>query len=160
MDIRLRGYDGSRLGIEKICYSKRATPLFGRLSFGSDGKMLASASYDKTLKLWDIPGGKMSRTLDERAVSIDSVRFSPDGKLLASVLRDYAHTIQLRDMLAGKPLRSLEGDTENVVALCFTPDGRWLASADKCVKLWEMPLRALAELRGPRLRREFDVFQS
>ena len=54
------------------------------VAFSPDSKTLASASYDGTLKLWDMTTGKERATLGEYTGCLGCVAFSPDGKTLAS----------------------------------------------------------------------------
>ena len=63
------------------------------VSFSPDGKMIASASRDKTIKLWDVATGKDLRTLIGHQGSVNSVSFSPNGKTVASGSDD--NTIKL-----------------------------------------------------------------
>jgi WD40 repeat protein len=69
------------------------------------GKLLASASYDRTVRLWDPATGAVRHTLEGHSDSVNAVAFSPDGKLLASA--SYDRTVRLWDPATGNyPLAS------------------------------------------------------
>src|SRR4051794_19719113 len=70
------------------------------VAYSPDGKTLASASRDGTVKLWDAVTGEEKATLKGHTDWVFSVAFSPDGKTLASASRD--RTIKLWDVAAGK----------------------------------------------------------
>ena len=77
-----------------------------------EGGLLASASFDKTIKLWDSHTGEHLRTLVGHSLYVTSVEFPPDGGLLASASRD--ETIKLWDPQTGEHLRTLEGHSYSV----------------------------------------------
>ena len=54
------------------------------IAFSPDGKLLASSSWDNTIKLWDVARGSELRTFTGHSWIVHGVAFSPDGKLLAS----------------------------------------------------------------------------
>lgn len=58
------------------------------IAFSADGGMLASASYDRSVKLWDAETGAELRTLVGHANRVQTVVFSPDGHWLASAGTD------------------------------------------------------------------------
>ncbi|BAY27570.1 WD-40 repeat-containing protein [Calothrix sp. NIES-2100] len=108
------------------------------MSFSPDGKTIASASFDRTVKLWDI-SGKLLKTLNGHSGSVNSVSFSPDGKTIASASSD--STVKLWD-ISGKLLKTLKGDSGFVFSVSFSPDGKTIASAssDSTVILWDLDL--------------------
>jgi len=75
------------------------------VSFSPDGKLLASGADDKTIKLWEMPSGKLLKTLEGHKDDVRAVSFSPDGRLLASGSHD--HTIKLWEMPSGNFLTCL-----------------------------------------------------
>ena len=106
--------------------------------FSPDSRILASASYDKTMKLWDVNTGKEIKTLTSHTGIVNSVSFSPNGKILASASED--KTVKLWDINSGQEIKTFKGHTMVVYSVSFSPDGKTLASAsaDKTVKLWDI----------------------
>src|SRR5262249_10857356 len=109
----------------------------GAVAFSPDGKLLASASGDNTVRLWDTSSGEAKQTLAGHSSSVRAVAFSPDGKLLASTSDD--NTVRLWDTSSGEAKQTLAGHSVRVGAVAFSPDGKLLASAsdDNTVRLWD-----------------------
>jgi WD40 repeat protein/serine/threonine protein kinase len=107
------------------------------VAFSPDGTRLASASHDRTVRLWDVAGGRALLVLRGHADEISSVAFSPDGTRLASASTD--KTIRVWDVANGRALHAINGHTDKVEAVAFSPDGRWLVSTswDRTVRLWD-----------------------
>jgi WD40 repeat protein len=111
------------------------------VAFSPDGELLATASADKTVRLWDVQSGEQhGEPLKGHTDSVKGVAFSPDGKLLASASWD--KTVRLWDVASGKAHgEPLTGHKPFwVEGVAFSPDGELLATAgwDKTVRLWDV----------------------
>ncbi len=104
-------------------------------AFSSDARAAISSSWDKTVRLWDVPS-KSTRTKLLENIEVPSVAFSPDGKWLVAGASD--GTIRIWDSLKLQ-VRVLTGHTLQVRGLAFSPDSKVLASAstDGSVRLWD-----------------------
>jgi WD40 repeat protein len=107
------------------------------VEFSSDGKLLATASHDKTMRLWDVCSAQVLAVGRGHDATLFGVTFSPDGQYIATASSDY--TIIIRDTNL-QELYHLKGHTQRVKSISFSPDGKTLASAsnDGTVKLWDI----------------------
>ena len=112
------------------------TDIVWSVAFSPNGKMLASASWDQTVRLWNVNTGRLLHTLTGHTNEVMSVAFSPDGNTLASGSWD--GTIRLWNPRNGKLKRTLTEHVGGVASVAFSPDGNTLASgcADRTVRLW------------------------
>jgi WD40 repeat protein len=108
------------------------------VAFSPDGQLVASASSDCTVKLWDAKTGAARRTFEGHSDRVKAVAFSPDGQLVASASNDC--TVKLWDAKTGVARRTFEGHSDRVNAVAFSPDGQLVASAsdDRTVRLWDV----------------------
>ena len=76
---------------------------------------------------------RLLRNLEGHSDMVNSLRWSPDGKYLASGSGDF--TVVLWDVKSGKRLKTLEGESSYVESICWSPDGKYLASGydDGCI---------------------------
>lgn len=119
------------------------------VAFSPDGTLLASASYDRTVKVWNVESLEEAATLKGHGDSVRCVAFSPDGLWLASASRD--RTIKVWQLKSFKEAFTLLGHEGSVSAVAFSPFGRILASGgyDGTVRLWNISSgNEIACLRG------------
>ncbi len=116
------------------------------VSFSPDGQTIASASRDKTVKLWR-RDGTLIKTLTGHSDGVWGVSFSPDGQTIASASSDKTVKLWKRD---GTLIKTLAGHSDGVYGVSFSPDGQMIASAssDKTVKLWKRDGSLIKTLPG------------
>ncbi|EXL66214.1 hypothetical protein FOPG_17596 [Fusarium oxysporum f. sp. conglutinans race 2 54008] len=104
--------------------------------FSHDSMKLASASDDKTVRIWNVETGDCERVIEGHSDEVISVVFSHDSTKLASASRD--ETVRIWNAETGECERVLEGHSEWVTSVMFSHDSTKLASAsrDETVRIW------------------------
>ena len=122
------------------------------VSWSSDGTRLASGSWDKTVRVWDVATdgkGAMVATLKGHTDRVWSVSLSSDGTRLASGSED--NTVLVWDVTTGAVVATLQGHTYGKTSVSLSSDGTRLASGsrDKTVRVWDVATGAVvATLKG------------
>ena len=108
------------------------------VAFSPDGTRIASASADKTIRIWDAQTGEEVATLTGHTDAVVTVAYSPDGSKLASGSDD--RTVRLWDTRTGKELQVIREHATPVRSVVFRPDGQVLASGseDHQIRLWDL----------------------
>ena len=141
---------GANIEVWKVQPAKRVATLRGDdqslscTTVSSDGKVLASGSADKVVRLWRIASEKNTAThkLDGQVTCLS---FSPDGGLLAAGYKDKkggfdGGFVRVWHVASGKELAIFRAHERPLFCLAFSPDGRTLASgsADHTIGVWDV----------------------
>ncbi|KAG7420528.1 Vegetative incompatibility protein HET-E-1 [Fusarium oxysporum f. sp. raphani] len=105
------------------------------ITFSPDSTLLASASWDCTIRLWRVNSGECIHNLTGHADNVVSVAFSPDSTLLTSASWD--KTVRLWEVESGKCIRQLKAG-HAIEHIAFSPDAALLASAGDDIQLWQV----------------------
>ena len=107
---------------------------------------LATASEDKTAKIWDLKGNLLT-TLKEHQDSVYQAIFSPTGNYLLTASRDGIAKLWSDK---GQLLKNLQGDPFPVQLVNFSPDEKWIATAssDGTIRLWDIQGNLRGEFKG------------
>jgi WD40 repeat protein len=106
---------------------KLSGPFIWSVAFSPDGGLLATATSDDVVELWDMTTGKKRKTFHGHDGRVRSVAFAPDGKTVASGgSRD--RMIRFWDVATGKQGAALERQTGDTWCVAFAPDGNTLLS--------------------------------
>jgi len=103
----------------------------------SDGRLIVSASSDRTLKVWDAATGARRLTLWGHTRAVTDCVVSPDGSFLVS--SSYDRTLKVWDIATGTARLSLQGHTSTATSCAVSPDGRLIVSvsSDRTLKVWD-----------------------
>jgi serine/threonine protein kinase len=105
--------------------------------WSSDSRRIASASTDRTVRVWDATTGRDVLVSAKRSSAVNAVVLSPDGKRVASGSND--KTVQVWNTLDGSHIHTYRDHLGYVTALAWSPDGTRIASAsvDRSVRVWK-----------------------
>jgi WD40 repeat protein len=95
-------------------------------NYSSDGRRIVSASFDRTVRIWDASTGKQLKTLIGNTDKVSIAAYSPDGLVIVSGAVD--GTVRLWNARSGDQLSVLRGHRGMVHSCSISPDGKWIVS--------------------------------
>ena len=111
--------------------------IINHIMFSPDARYIASASFDKKIKLWCGKTGRFLATYNGHVNAIYQVSWSPDSAFIASASKDSTIKVwTLKDLK--KAMFTLAGHADEVYTLDWAPNGVSLASGskDRLIKIW------------------------
>ncbi|KAJ3674684.1 hypothetical protein LUZ60_005300 [Juncus effusus] len=101
--------------------------------------ILATASYDHTIRFWEAKSGRCYRTIQYPDSQVNRLEITPDKRFLAAAGNPH---IRLFDVNSNspQPVISYDSHTSNVMAVGFQCDGNWMysGSEDGTVRIWDL----------------------
>ncbi len=133
-------------GVDEYNHFSGHTAAVLAVDVSPDSSLIASASIDGTIKLWQRDGTEVA-TLKSHKGAVRAIDFSFDGQMLVSVGED--GMIKLWK-LGGTLVKSFKAHTASIWGVAFSPDGQFIASAswDRTVKLWQSDGTLLNTFQG------------
>jgi WD40 repeat protein len=162
-DGRQSGYGVAKLW-DAIIHQEKVTlgheQMVSAAAFSPSGRTLVTASWDQTVRVWDVATGEERPSLGRHKAAVLCLAFASDGSTLAAGGRDFG--IKLWDVGEARAVASLVGHTAEVRSVAFSPNGKTLASAGGValgdplgraendeLKLWDVATRQqLTSLQG------------
>ncbi|ORY84264.1 WD40-repeat-containing domain protein [Protomyces lactucae-debilis] len=118
----------------------------GVMCVQADDSIIASGSYDGSIKIWDLTSGELLRTLDGHTRGVNCLQFD-DAKLISGSMDK---TLKIWNYRTGECLSTLRGHTEGVLSLHFDKTVLASGSADNTIRVWNFSDGTCTVLRGHR----------
>ncbi|KAK4450281.1 hypothetical protein QBC34DRAFT_297268 [Podospora aff. communis PSN243] len=119
---------------------KGHTDRINSIAFSLDDGLLVTASFDNTVKVWDLATGACWQTLKGDEGTMYAAAFSPNGRWVASVSNDKTANLKIWDAATGACQHTCVGHESGINSVAFSCDSLRVASGsdDKTIKIWDV----------------------
>ena len=126
--------------------------------FSPDGQMVATAGYDRHIKLWDCQSGELLQTMKGHNGAVYDLAFSPDGELIVSGCAD--ETVKIWRVDTGQRVATLSQPEGEVLAVDIVDDGKLIvaASSDNRLRVWDLIATERSKTYPIRITRFVDEY--
>ena len=121
-------------------------------AFSPDAGYVVTASYDKTVRLWDAATGKEIRRLEGHSGTVGAIVYSPDGRFILTGSDD--KTARLCEAATGREIRRFDTNPDRIASVAFSSDGRRVLAEDrdfenKWTRIWDIATgKQLQQFKG------------
>ncbi|KAH7924654.1 WD40 repeat-like protein [Leucogyrophana mollusca] len=127
---------------------KGHTLIVTSVAYFPDGRHIASASWDETIRIWNVETGQQDGEALEHDSGVEAIAIAPDGGKIAGRVEG---GLIVWDVVRRKRVRAVkidgdEGMVEYVLVVTFSPDGRCIATASSIgisIRLWDVDTGSL-----------------
>ncbi|CAM2010037.1 nSTAND1 domain-containing NTPase [Acanthopleuribacter pedis] len=140
--IAVTTYEGDLVLLEPDLRERRWLPghtgLVYSAVFSPDGRLLASASADHTIRVWDVAAERAVAVLEAHQDDVRRLAFSPDGAVLASLAND--ESLAIWDVARFSRLAFFQNIDTNNISLTFQPEGKRLvwSTRSETLQIWDL----------------------
>lgn len=134
----VRIWRGVKRGPQHRLSLKGHTELVRGVDISPDGKQALTASWDRTVRLWDLKTGQEIRRLQPITERMNRAIFSPDGK--TALTAGHHRMVRIWDLKTGREIRGFQGHTDGIWHIALSRNGKRAVSCggNGTIRVWDL----------------------